>query len=59
MKKSIIISATLIAGASLAAYLFKKYSTTKQPDNNKEPRQRSHHLTNYFSKAKKHSVEMA
>ena len=56
--KKLMISAAIIAGGSLAAYLFKKYSASCNNTNDTSV-PRSHHLTNSFARAKKHATHMA
>ncbi len=52
MKKSLIIAGILAAGAAASFFILRR--KRKRIKNVSEPVERSHHLTNVFSKAKLH-----
>ena len=56
MKKNIIIAAAIVAGSGAAAYLLRKFLPGNK---NMEDltRQRSHHITDAFARAKNHVSE--
>lgn len=56
MKKSIILSAAILAAGSVATWLIKKYSVCNSASNGNEPKQRTHHITNSFAKAKQFAM---
>ncbi len=51
MKKTVIISA-LAAAAGIATYLLTRKKAPVEP----QSAERTHHLTNIFSKAKQHAI---